>query len=113
MATEHERIAQLKRRTRRPIAPGEVASSIIEENGITQTAMAQRLGVSRATVNELLNGKRALTPDMAHRLGRFFGNGPEIWMRMQNTVEMWDALHMDTLAYQQIEPLRVENLKAA
>ena len=112
MATEQERIAQLKRMTRRPSTPGEVAASIIEENDVTQTEMARRLGVSRVTINELLLSKRKLSPDMAHRLGRFFGNGPEIWLRMQAIVEMWDALHMDTEDYRKIEPLRVKELAA-
>ena len=93
--------------------PGDVAQGLLEENGLTQTELAARLGVSRATVYELLRGKRALTPDMAHRLGRFFGNGPGVWLRMQATVDLWDALHMDTVTYEDIEPLPHTQLQAA
>lgn len=113
MVTAQERIEQLKRRTRRPSTPGAVVQGLIEENGLTQTELAARLGVSRATVNELLRGKRALTPDMAHRLGRFFGNGPGLWLRMQATVDLWDALRMDTMTYQTIEPLSHTELQVA
>ena len=113
MATEQERIEQLKRRTRRPSTPGAVVECLLEENGVTQTQLAQKLGVSRATVNELLRGKRALSPDMAHRLGRFFGNGPGLWLRLQTQVDLWDALHMDVALYNSIEPLPRNELQAA
>ncbi len=98
---------QLTRRKVRPMTPGQVAAGLLEEAGVSQTAMAQRVGVSRATVNELLNGRRALTPDMAHRLGRFFGNGPAVWLRLQADVELWDALQMDTALYSTIEPIKI------
>ena len=92
--------------TRRPSTPGEVVGGILEEAGLTQTALARRIGVSRVSVNELIRGRRSLTPDMAHRLGRFFGNGPGVWLRMQANVDRWDALHMDSDAYAAIESWR-------
>lgn len=107
MATDKERIEQLQRRTQRPMTPGEMAAALLEESELSQTELAARLGVSWATVNELVRGKRALSPDMAHRLGRFFGNGPGLWLRAQATVDLWDTLHMDTSIYQDIQPHRV------
>ena len=98
---------QLKKMSARPMTAGEVAASLLEETGISQTEFARRVGVSRATINELFNNRRALTPDMAHRLGRFFGNGAGTWLRLQANVEMWDALHMDQTPYQSIEPLKI------
>ena len=56
---------------------------------LTQKGFADRLGVSRLTVAEVLLEKRSVTPDMAIRLGKFLGNGPEIWRRMQQTVDVW------------------------
>lgn len=111
MAKEQGRIEALQSRTRRPSTPGFVVESLLEENDLTQTQLAQKLGVSRATVNELLRGKRALTPDMAHRLGRFFGNGAGLWLRLQANVDLWDALHLDTALYNSIEPLERESLQ--
>jgi len=93
--------------TRRPSTPGEVVAGLLEESGLTRIEFAQRLGVSRAAVAELVQGRRPLTPDMAHRLGRFFGNGPNIWLRIQANVDLWDALHMDTATYESIEPFKV------
>lgn len=107
MARDKKRIEQLQRRTQRPMTPGEMVAALLEELELSQTDLAARLGVSRATVNELVRGKRALSPDMAHRLGRFFGNGPGLWLRAQTTVDLWGTLHMDTDAYQGIQPHRV------
>ena len=98
---------QLMQRTARPLTPGQVAAGIVEEWGLSQTETARRLGVSRVTVNELFNGRRSLTPDMAQRLGRFFGDGAAVWMRIQATVDLWDALHMDTTPYVEIEPFKI------
>ncbi len=103
MATEQQKNEQLQRMTRRPSTPGEVVGGLLEDAALSQTALAERLGVSRAQISELIRGRRALTPDMAHRLGRFFGNGPGVWLRMQANVDLWDALHMDSSAYSSIE----------
>ena len=105
MATEKERIEQLKRMQRRPATPGDLLADLIECNDLSQGKVAARLGVSRITVSRLIQGHRPLSADMAHRLGRFFGNGPELWLNMQKNVDLWDALHMDTAEYAFIEPL--------
>ena len=105
MATEQERIEQLRKMQRRPSTPGDVLADIIDEIGMTQSELARRLGVSRHIVSELLKGKRAVTPDMAHRLGRLMGNGPNLWLNLQKQVDLWDALHMDQSKYEHIEPL--------
>ena len=71
---------------------------------MTQAEFAKRLGVSRLTVSELINEKRAVSPDMAMRLGRLLGNGPEIWLRMQQTLDLWElAKHRD---YEKIQTLK-------
>ena len=57
--------------------------------GITQTEFADRLNVSRLSVSEILHEKRPITPDMAIRLGRLLGNGPGLWLRMQQTLDLW------------------------
>ena len=64
---------------RRPTHPGAILrEDVLPSLGMTQIEFAKRLGVSRLTVSELVNEKRALSPDMAMRLGRLLGNGPEI-----------------------------------
>jgi addiction module HigA family antidote len=54
---------------------------------LSQEALARRLGVSRRRVNEIVRGRRSITPDTALRLGHYFGTGPEFWLSLQNS---WD-----------------------
>ena len=75
---------------RRPTHPGEfLRKDVLPALDLTQKEFADRLGVSRVTVSELLHEKRGVTPDMAIRLGKLLGNGPEIWLRMQQTLDVW------------------------
>jgi len=79
---------------RRPTHPGEVLRcDIFPELDLTQQQFADRLGIARHRLNEILNGKRAVTPDTAMRLSRVLGTGPEVWLAMQHALDLWDALH--------------------
>ena len=71
---------------------------------MTQIEFAKRLGVSRLTVSELINEKRAVSPDMAMRLGRLLGNDPEIWLRMQQTLDLWELAKRSD--YEKIQTLK-------
>lgn len=80
----------LRDKNRKPTHPGEVLrEDVLPELKLTQAEFANRLGVSRRTVSELLHERRPVTPDMAIRLGKLLGNGPQIWLRMQQTLELW------------------------
>jgi addiction module HigA family antidote len=59
--------------------------------GITQSALALRLGVSFPRLNELIHGKRALTPDTALRLARVVGMSAEFWLGLQLDWDLWHA----------------------
>ena len=73
-----------------PTHPGELLrEDVLPALRMTQTDFSRRLGVSRLTVSELLHGKRAMSPDMAMRIGKLLGNGPEVWLRMQQDVDLW------------------------
>lgn len=71
---------------------------------MTQKDFADRLGVSRLTVSDVIHEKRPVTPDMAMRLGRLLGNGPEIWLRMQQTLDLWELEQRG--GYKHIETLK-------
>jgi addiction module HigA family antidote len=58
---------------------------------LTTTGLAEKLGISRQTVNELLLERRAVSPTMALRLSRLFGNTPEFWLNAQRAVDLWKA----------------------
>ena len=79
--------------SRRPPLPGEfLATRFLKPLAITQTDLAQALGVSRRRVNELINGRRAITPDTAVRLAMFFGNDAAFWMHLQVAWDMHAAV---------------------
>ena len=80
-------------RSRKPPHPGEFLDSrFLRPLAITQTDLAEALGVSRRRVNELINGRRAITPDTAVRLALFFGNDASFWMHLQVAWDMHAAM---------------------
>ncbi|OQC07955.1 MAG: Antitoxin HigA-1 [Candidatus Hydrogenedentes bacterium ADurb.Bin101] len=79
-------------RTIRPTHPGEMLrEDFLPEYGLSAASLADAVGVSRQTINELLRERRSLSPELAVRLGRFFGNSPEYWLKAQRAVDLWDA----------------------
>ncbi len=69
---------------RRPSHPGEMLrEDFLPDYGLTVAVLAEAIGVSRQSVNELLRERRAVSPDMALRLARLFGNTPEFWLNAQ------------------------------
>jgi addiction module HigA family antidote len=81
---------------RRPTHPGEVfLEDFLKPLGITQREAAERLHNSYPRMNEVINGKRSVTPETALRLGRFTGTEPEFWLNLQQAVDLWDAIHSD------------------
>jgi len=82
-------MAALAPSSRRPPLPGTfIESRFLKPLGISQTELALALGVSRRRVNELINGRRAITPDTAVRLAAYFGNDPTFWMHLQVAWDM-------------------------
>ncbi|MBA3483711.1 MAG: HigA family addiction module antidote protein [Pirellulales bacterium] len=96
------------RMKRRPTHPGEMLrEDFLPDYELTVSRLAEALGVSRQSVNELLRGRRAVSPEMSLRLARLFGNSPEFWLNAQRAVDLWDAaqtIHNDVA---QIKPLRI------
>jgi addiction module HigA family antidote len=94
---------------RRPVHPGEVLyREFLEPMGMSQTELARRLGISFPRVNEIINGKRAVSADTALRLARLFGTTAELWLGMQQAVDLWDLMHSASTAaaLRKIEPVR-------
>jgi addiction module HigA family antidote len=73
--------------------------------GLTVSGLAEALGVSRQSINELLRERRAVSPEMALRLSRFFGNSPEFWLNAQRAVDLWDASQAIKEEISRIKPL--------
>ena len=82
---------------RQPTHPGALLrEDILPALKMTQKDFADWIGVSRLSVSELVNEKRTVTPDMAMRLGKALGNGPQIWLRMQQTFDLWELSQRNT-----------------
>jgi antitoxin HigA-1 len=90
----------------RPTHPGEMLrEDFLPDYGLTVSSFAKALGVSRQTVNELLRERRAVSPEMALRLSRLFGNTPEFWLNAQRAVDLWDAARNIKKQIERISPL--------
>ena len=75
-----------------PAHPGEQLEEIvIPATGRSKSEIARLLGISRQTLYEIINGARPITPAIAARLGKMFGDGPGIWLRMQAAHDAWVA----------------------
>lgn len=72
-----------------PTHPGEVLiEDFLKPLGMSQYALAKAIGVPQIRVSEIVRGARAVTPDTALRLARYFGTSPEFWLGMQATHDL-------------------------
>lgn len=79
---------------RPPTHPGEMLlQEFLMPMNMTQTELAERIGVSYPRVNEIVKGKRGVTPDTALRLARLFGTTPDFWLNGQLAWDLWHAMH--------------------
>ena len=75
-----------------PPHPGEIIrDQCLEPLGLTITAAAKGLGVTRKALSELVNGHSGVSPEMAIRLSKAFGSSPETWLRLQLQYDLWHA----------------------
>lgn len=71
-----------------PIHPGLVLQEEIEDRGINQSQLAAHIGVLPKTINEIINGKRGISAEMAVKLSRSLGASPQFWMNLQTNWEL-------------------------
>ncbi|MGB7219913.1 MAG: HigA family addiction module antitoxin [Vicinamibacterales bacterium] len=75
-----------------PTHPGALLrDDVLPALRLTVTVAARQLGVSRQTLHGILAGKAGVTAEMAVRLGKFCGNGPHLWLRLQQDYDLWHA----------------------
>jgi addiction module HigA family antidote len=73
-----------------PTHPGAILrEDVLPALGISVSEAARELGISRQTLHAILAERAAISPEMALRLGKFCGNGPELWLNMQNACDLW------------------------
>ena len=78
----------------KPFTPGEILKEeFMKPYALTQEALANLIGVTRRRINEIVAGKRSITPDTACRLARLFNMTPEFWLNLQIKTELWQEMH--------------------
>ena len=91
---------------RRPTHPGAILrEDTLPEIGMSQAEFARVLGVSSSTIGELLKERSRLSVDLAERIGLALGMFPEIWLRLQQAVDLYDSRLKNRSAYQRIEKI--------
>ena len=74
-----------------PPHPGEIIEDILPATGKSKTAIAALLGISRNQFHAIIAGKKPVSANTAARLGKLFGNGPALWLRLQASFDAWHA----------------------
>lgn len=81
-------------RKRSPTHPGVLLQEVVlPAMRISVAQAAREMGVSRQQLYKILSANRAVTAEMATRLGKYCGNGPELWLNMQSAYDLWHAQH--------------------
>ena len=78
--------------TRKPTHPGAILrEDVLPDLGMSVSAFARNLGVSRQTLHSVLAERSGITPEMALRMGALLGNGAQFWVDMQTKHDLWQA----------------------
>lgn len=82
----------LRHPDRPPVHPGAIIrEDVLPDMNISKSRFADALGISRQMLHGILSEKHPVTVDMAVRLGHVLGNGPDLWINMQKTYDLWYA----------------------
>ncbi len=98
---------------RAPVHPGEILrEDILKSLGLSVSEVARRLGVSRQQLHRILACTHPITTEMALRIGKFAGNGPGLWIRMQQAYDLWYAENRMASELSKIETVASNMLNA-
>lgn len=86
----------------RPVHPGEVIADLLEDLEMTTIDFAQKLDVAPDTIEAIILGRFPVTADMAIRLGKALGNGPQLWLNLQQKVDIWDTMQEKSADYNKV-----------
>ena len=107
LITTNQDVGRRLPKQRPPTHPGEMlVEEFLKPLGISQSKFAIRLGVSYPRLNEIIRGRRSVTPDTALRLARVLGMSADFWLGLQQDWDLWHALRSEkTEAIAKLEPL--------
>lgn len=89
-----------------PITPGEILlEEYLQPLNLSQNAVGRALGVSPRAINEIVLGKRSITPEMSIRLGKFFGQSPQFWFGIQTNCDFRALKKKEKLLTAKVRPL--------
>jgi addiction module HigA family antidote len=92
---------------RKPTHPGEILrEEFIEPLGLTQSQLALELKTTFRTINEIINEKRNISPEMAIKLARYFGTSEELWLNLQNQYDLYQVKSKKKNILRVIKPYR-------
>lgn len=88
----------------RPVHPGEIIrQTYLGPYKISRQQLADAIGIAYVSLDEILLGKKSITPDMAFRLAKFFNTTADFWIALQIQVDMWDTLQSHRNEYDNIK----------
>ncbi|MEW6053126.1 MAG: HigA family addiction module antitoxin [Nitrospirota bacterium] len=100
--------------TRKPTHPGEILKEeFLDPLGLSQSQLAKELDTTFRTVNEIVNEKRNISPEMAIKLSRYFGTTPELWLNLQNQHDLYAARQKKQTLLAKIRPYKELHKKTA
>ena len=76
-----------------PVHPGRLI--LVALDGESVTTAARCMGIARCSLSRVINGKASITPDMAYRLGKYFGSSTGLWLNLQNQYDIWAVEHRE------------------
>ena len=92
---------------RKPTHPGEILKSeFLDEFGLTQVELAKALNTTFRTINEIINKKRSLSPEMALKLSKYFGTSVELWLNLQNQFDIYTVMEKKKNLLKNIQPFK-------
>lgn len=97
----------MTKRTLSPIPPGEIlGEEFLKPLGISQSKLARDIDVPHRRINEIVRGKRSITPDTALRLSKYLGTSAEFWMSLQATYDLRVLEISSVNVYRSIHPIQ-------
>ena len=93
---------------RKPTHPGEILKAeFLDAFGLTQVELAKALNTTFRTINEIINAKRSVSPEMALKLSKYFGTSVELWLNLQNQYDIYKVIQRKKDILKEIQPLKV------
>ena len=93
----------------KPVTPGEILlEDYLIPLGLSQNALGRGIGVSPRAINEIVLGKRSITPEMSLKLGKFFGQTPEFWFRIQSNCDFRELQKREPTLTAKVRPLSLQ-----